>query len=221
MYEAKASDTSKPIVDTTNSKVDVIKLLQAYGMVPTEGSELKHRRTKKVATDEICVVQNLDNDFTYDSMPMVLHGSPVECNIDVQWETCDAILPISTHIDDHVISIQVGEPLDWSFDVHLIEIDDIHNDVVHSNIELNGTVLKAKQDTGTQINVLSKTVFQTLQKECKLPLYPKTCFKLVRYGNHIINYLGTTKIKCNHNGTETEATFYVIDVQDSKIILGL
>ena len=89
---------------------------------------------------------------------MILHGSLVECNIDVQWETCDAILPISTYIADHVIPIQVNEPLDWSFDVHLIEINDVHTDVVYSNVELNGTVLKAKQDTGAQINILSKSV---------------------------------------------------------------
>ena len=50
--------------------------------------------------------------------------------------------------------MEVANPLDWSFDVHLIEIDDIHTDVVHSNVELNGTVLKVKQDTGAQINVL-------------------------------------------------------------------
>ena len=54
VYEGETSDTSKPIVDATNSEVDVVKLLQAYGMVPTEGSKLKHRR-KKVATDEISI----------------------------------------------------------------------------------------------------------------------------------------------------------------------
>ena len=81
--------------------------------------------------------------------------------------------------------------------------------------------MKAKQDTGAKINVLSKTVFQTLQKTCKMPLYPKTCVKLVRYGNKIINYLGTTKIKCNHNGTELEAIFYVTNVPDAKKILEL
>ena len=112
-------------------------------------------------------------------------------------------------------------PLDWSFVVYLIEIDNIHTNVVCSNIELNGIVLKAKQDTGAQINVLSKTMFQTLQKSGKLPLYPKTCVKLVGYGNKTINYLGTTKIKCNHNGTEIDAIFYVTDVPDTKIILGL
>ena len=47
VYEADMSDTSKPIVDATNSEVDVVKLLQAYGMVPTEGSELKHRKSEE------------------------------------------------------------------------------------------------------------------------------------------------------------------------------
>ena len=46
----------------------------------------------------------------------------------------------------------------------MIEIDDVHTDVVHINIELNKIVLKAKQDTGAQINVLSKVVFQTTEE---------------------------------------------------------
>ena len=72
VYEAETSDTSKRIVDATNSEVDVVKLLQAYGIVPTEGLELKHRR-KKVATDEISVVpiQTLGN-LTFESKPLVL-----------------------------------------------------------------------------------------------------------------------------------------------------
>ena len=69
--------------------------------------------------------------------------------------------------------------------------------------------------------MLSETVFLTLQKNGKLPLYPKTCVKLVRYGNKTINYMGTTKIKCNHKGTEVDAIFYVTDVPDTQIIPGL
>ena len=33
--------------------------------------------------------------------------------------------------------------------------------------------------------------------------------------------MGTTKIKCNHNGVECDAELYVTDVPDTKIILGL
>ena len=90
----------------------------------------------------------------------------MECSIDdVQWESCEDISPINFHIVSHTIPMEITTPLDWSFDVHLIEIDDVHTDVVYSNIELNGIVLKAKQDTGAQINVLSKSVSQTLQEE--------------------------------------------------------
>ena len=55
-------------------------------MVPTDGLELKHRRTlKKVATDEISImpIQILDH-LTFEPKPLTLRGSPVECNIDVQ-----------------------------------------------------------------------------------------------------------------------------------------
>ena len=195
-------------------------------MVPTEGSELKYRRTKKVTSDEISVVpiQTLGNlTFEPEPKPLVLQGCPLECNIDdVQWELCEDILPINLYIASHTVPMEMVNLLDSSFDIHLIEIDDIHTDVVYSNIELNGIVLKAKQDTGAQINVLSKTVFQTLQNNGgKLPLFPKTCVRLVGYGNKTFNYLGTTKMKCNHNGTEIDAIFYITDVPDTKIILGL
>ena len=64
----------KNLVDATNSEVDVVKLLQAYGMIPTEGSELKHRRVKKVATDEISVVpfQTLGDIHTIEPVPKPL-----------------------------------------------------------------------------------------------------------------------------------------------------
>ena len=102
--------------------MDVVKLLQAYGMVPTEGSELKHRR-KKATTDEISIIQNLGDDFTFEPKPLELHQSPVECNIDVQWELSNEdIMPINLYITTQSVSMEVANPLDWSFDVHLIRV---------------------------------------------------------------------------------------------------
>ena len=123
VYVAETFDTSKPIVDATNSKVDVVKLLQANGMVPTEGSELKHRRTKRVMTNEISVmpIQTLGDNFTLESKPLVPRGSPVECNVDVQWESCEDIVPNNSYIANHAVPIEIANPLDWSFDVHLIK----------------------------------------------------------------------------------------------------
>ena len=36
--------------------------------------------------------------------------------------------------------------------------------MVYSNVQLNGVVLKAKQDTGAQINVMSMTVFKDKER---------------------------------------------------------
>ena len=110
-------------------------------------------------------------------------------------------------------------PLNWSID--LIEVDDVQADVVYSNVQLNGVILKAEQDTGVQINVMSMTVFKDIQKVQKLLLFPKSCIKLVGYRNKTIEYLGTTKLECIHNGTKVNVVFHVTNVMDRKIILGL
>ena len=60
------------------------------------------------------------------------------------------------------MQMEVGMPLNWSID--LIEVDDVQADVVYSNVQLDGVVLKAKQDTGAQFDIMSMTVFQDIQK---------------------------------------------------------
>ena len=59
------------------------------------------------------------------------------------------------------MQMEVGMPLNWSID--LIEVD-VQADVVYSNVQLDGVVLKAKQDTGAQFDIMSMTVFQDIQK---------------------------------------------------------
>ena len=113
--------------------------------------------------------------------------------------------------------MEVRMPLNWSID--LTEIDDVQADVIYSNEQLNGVTLKAKQDMGAQINVMSMTVFKDIQKVQKLPLFPKSCIKFVGYRNRPIEYLGTTKLECIHNGTKVNSVFYVTNVMDRKIIL--
>ena len=125
--------------------MDIVKLLQVYGMESTEESELKHRRPKKITTEEISMVpiRTLSGIHTTDlahKSPLVLRGSPLEYSVDdVEWQSCEDILPIESYIVSHTIPMEMANPLDWSSDMHLIEIDDVHTDVVNSNIELNGT----------------------------------------------------------------------------------
>ena len=201
----------------------MVKLLQAYGMTNSNGSKLRHRKVRQIDINDINMQKsNFANDVhTIDlaSKPVVLHGSTLSDDVDILWESTEDIQPIHICTASHTIQMEVGSPSNWSID--LIEVDDVQADVVYSNVQLKGVVLKAKQDTGAQSNVMSMTVFKYIQKDQKLPLYPKSCVKLVGYGNKAIEYLGTTKIECIHNGTKVNAVFYVTNVLDRKIILGL
>ena len=223
IHEAEAQDNSKPIGDTINSDVDVVKLLQAYGMTNSDGSELRHRKVRQIDIDDISVqTSNFANDvraIDLASKPVVLHGSTLSDDVDVLWESTEDIQPIYGCTASCTIQMEVRSPSNWSID--LIEVDDVQADVLYSNVQLNGVVLKAKQDMGAQINVMSMTVFKDIQKVQKLSLFPKSCIKLVGYRNKAIEYLGTTKLKCIYNGAKVNAVFYVTNVMDRKIILGL
>ena len=129
VHEAKAEtqDTSKPIADTTNSEIDVVKLLQAYGMVHSDGSGLRHRKVKQIDVDDISVqTNNFANDvhvIDLASKPVVLHGSALSDDLDVLWESTEDIQPIHVCTASHTVQIEVRMPLNWSID--LIEVDDV------------------------------------------------------------------------------------------------
>ena len=192
-------------------------------MVNYDKSGLRHRKVKQIDVDDISVqTSNFANDVRViglASKPVVLHGSALSNDVNVSWESIEDIQSIHVCTASHTVQMEVGMPLNWFID--LIEINDVQADVVYSNVQLNGVTLKAKWDTGAQINIMSMTVFKDIQKVQRLPLFPKSYIKLVGYGNKTIEYLGTTKLECIHNGTKVNAVFYVTNVMDRKIILGL
>ena len=105
--EAETQDTSKPIVDTTNSEVDVVKLLQAYGMVNSDRSELRHRKVRQIDVNDISVqTSNFANDvhvIDLASKPVVLLGSTLSDDVDVLWESTEEIQPIHVCTASHTV----------------------------------------------------------------------------------------------------------------------
>ena len=67
--------------------MDVVKLLQAYGMVSSEGSELRQRKVKQMDIGFISMqTNNFVNDVhavSLEPKPLVLHGSSLTLEINV------------------------------------------------------------------------------------------------------------------------------------------
>ena len=116
---------------------------------------------------------------------------------------------------------------DWKIDalmpktIHLIEIGSITSDSVYTHVTINDEICHAKLDTGSQINIMTESLFKHIGKINKLPLYPKSGVKLVGYGNRNIEYIGTTVVDVAHLTQTKKATFYVTKLNDDKVILGL
>ena len=105
--------------------------------------------------------------------------------------------------------------------VHDMELKSAH----YSNVTINGQMVQVKQDTGAEVNVMSKYVFDKLSisssttRKSVLLTRTKTV-KISRYGEHSIEYIGTCVFKVSHNKQNRDVLFLITDVNDAKVILG-
>ena len=94
---------------------------------------------------------------------------------------------------------------------------------VFSNIEIDGVLIHGKQDTGAEINIMPLNVYDQLNQKLHGNLELKPCgdIKVVRYSKQMVNIVGKISVTCTHATTIKKANFYVIDIIDTKVILGL
>ena len=80
--------------------------------------------------------------------------------------------------------------------VHDMELKSAH----YSNVSINGQIVQIKQDTGAEVNVMSKSVFDRLSTNKNSVLLNKTkIVKISGYGENSIEYMGTCVFKVSHN----------------------
>ena len=82
--------------------------------------------------------------------------------------------------------------------VHDMELKSAH----YSNVTINGQMVQVKQDTGAEVNVMSKCVFDRLSisitRNAVLLNKTKTV-KISGYSENSIEYIGTCVFKVSHN----------------------
>ena len=84
-------------------------------------------------------------------------------------------------------------------------------------------MVQIKQDTGAEVNVMSKSVFDRLSSSTNrnsVLLNKTKMVKISGYGENSIEYMGTCVFKVNHNHNHRDVLFFITDVNDSKVILG-
>ena len=91
---------------------------------------------------------------------------------------------------------------------------------VFSNVKIDGAL---KQDTGTEINVMPLNIYNQLNLKLKGKLQLKPCndIKVIAYSKQSVSIVGKVSVTYTHANTTKCSIFYVTDLNDTNILLGL
>ena len=94
---------------------------------------------------------------------------------------------------------------------------------IFSNIEIDGILVHGKQDTGAEINAMPLNIYDqlNLKLQGKLQLRPCNDVKVVSYSKQSVKVIGRISVTCTHTDVIKKCIFYVTDLNDTKVILGL
>ena len=92
-----------------------------------------------------------------------------------------------------------------------------------SNIQINCIPIKGKQDTGVEICVMPVNIFDQLNSRLngELKLCPCNDVQVIGYIKQSVKIVGKVTVNCTHANTTKHCVFYVTNLTDSKILLGL
>ena len=94
---------------------------------------------------------------------------------------------------------------------------------IFSNIEIDGVLICGKQDTGAEVNAMPLNVYDQLNQKLKGNLELKPCgdIKVVGYSKQSVKIIGKISVTCTHATTIKKCNFFITDIIDTKVILGL
>ena len=109
--------------------------------------------------------------------------------------------------------------------IHMITVHDMELKSAHySNVTINGQMVQIKQDTGAEVNMMSKCVFDKLSNSSTtrnaVLLNRTKTVKISGYSENAIEYIGTCVFKVSHNNQHRDVLFFITNVNDAKVILG-
>ena len=94
---------------------------------------------------------------------------------------------------------------------------------VFSNIKINGVLVCGKQDTGAELSVMPLNIFDQLILKLNDELKHNPCndVRVIGYSKQLVKIVGKVVVTCAHADTTKRCVFYVTDLNNMKILLGL
>ena len=167
--------------------VDIVEMIRSMGLC-----EQHAKNSQNANVQEMSIICELT-----DAKPVFY--IPVQAQIvTTTWENCQNIIEpevcVATPVEHCVFETKKINMIM----VHDMELKSAH----YSNVTINRKVVQIKQDTGAEVNVMSKCVFDRLSNgstQNTVVLNKTKMVKISGYGKNSIEYMGTCVFKVSHN----------------------
>ena len=192
--------------------VDTVEMIRSMGLC-----ERHAKNTQNVNVQEMSIVHELGDKnpvFYTPVLPQIVTAT---------WEqVSDLVMELEFCVATPVEHLQEYCAFETK-QINVIMVHDMELKSAHySNVTINGQVVQIKQDTGAEVNVMPKSMFDILSTSNTTKLLNKAkSMKISGYGENPIDYLGMCVFKVNHNSQRRDALFFITNVNDTKVILGV
>ena len=117
----------------------------------------------------------------------------------------------------HDVELNVDPPTEQMEEFHIESLRSPMNlqDEIYTTVDVGGSKLTVKLDTGAKCNVLPLHIVNTLQRQCTINTRKRA--NLIAFGGTTISTVGVVTLPVNRQDIE----FYVVDLPGVKALLGL
>ena len=200
VQEMQAQDDQQNTGKTRN--VDIVEMIRSMGL-----HECQAKNSANI--QEMAIVHEL-----IDTKP-VFH-TPVQAQV---------VITIWGQTDELVMEteFQVATPVEHCIfetkKINMIMVHDMELKSAHySNVTINGEMVRIKQETGAEVNIMSKSVFDRLSNGTtrnSVLLNKTKIVKISGYGENSMEYVGTCVFKVSHNNHHRDVLFFITSVNDT------
>ena len=169
--------------------VDIVEMIRSMGLCDHHA-----KNSQNANVQEMSIVHEVSD------VKPVFHSPMQPQIVTTIWE------PIKEIVMEPELETCVATPVEHCiFETKKINVITVHDmelkSAHYSNVTINGQMVQIKQNTGAEVNVMSKCVFDRLSTCNTTKLLNKAkSIKISGYGENPIDYLGTCVLRISHNG---------------------
>ena len=190
--------------------IDIVNMIRSLGLHEQCETKKDNQLHQPLSVQELSIHYGRPTQHGECNINPVFQAPVTPTDTGIVWDSYQNIMELDIHIATPIVS--------ESHELNLIMIHDVELKCSYfSYITIAGQPVKVKQDTGAEVNVMPKHIFDKLSNgnKSKALLNKAKMMTITGYGQNPISYIGTYVFKVKHNDVQRDVLFFITNVDDT------